>query len=41
MIEVEHLRILKAFKDVEKVDFNQLKSFIFDEIEKIEIEVFN
>jgi hypothetical protein len=41
MIEAECLRILEAFKDIEKVDFDQLKSFVFNEIEKIEIEVSN
>jgi len=41
MIEAECLRILKAFRDAEEVDFNQLKSFVFNEIEKIEIEVSN
>jgi hypothetical protein len=41
MIEAECLKILEAFKDAEEVDFDQLKSFIFDEIEKIEIKLFN
>jgi len=41
MIEAECLRILKAFKDAEEVDFDQLKNFIFDKIEKIKIKVFN
>jgi hypothetical protein len=41
MIETECLKILEAFRNVEEVDFNQLESFIFDEIKKIEIEVFN
>jgi hypothetical protein len=41
MIEAEHLRILEAFRDAEEVGFNQLESFVFDEIKKIEIEVFN
>jgi len=41
MIKAECLRILKALKDAEEVNFDQLKSFVFDEIEKIKIEVFN
>jgi len=41
LIEAECLRILEAFKNIKEVDFDQLESFIFDEIEKIEIEVSN
>jgi hypothetical protein len=41
MIETKCLRILEALKKAEEVDFNQLESFVFDEIKKIEIEVFN
>ncbi len=44
MNETECLSILKvllwAAEEIE-VDCNQLKCFVFDEIEKIEIEIFN
>jgi hypothetical protein len=38
MIKTECLRILKAFKDVEEVDFNQLENFVFDEIKEVEVD---
>jgi len=38
MIETECLRILEAFKNAEEVNFNQLKSFIFDKIKEIEVD---
>jgi len=44
MIETECLKILEALLEAAeevKVDRNQLECFIFDEIEKIEIEIFN
>jgi hypothetical protein len=41
MNKAECLRILEAFKDAEEVDFDQLESFVFDKIEKIEIKVSN
>ncbi len=44
MIETECLRIFEALLWVAeemKVDRDQLKCFVFDEIEKIEIEIFN
>ncbi len=44
MIKTEHLSILKillwAAEEI-KVDRDQLECFVFDEIEKIEIEIFN
>ncbi len=44
MIETECLSILKillwAAEEI-KVDYDQLKCFVFDEIEKIEIKIFN
>ena len=44
MVKTECLSILKTLlwvvKEI-KVDHDQLKCFIFDEIQKIEIEVFN
>jgi len=38
MIKTECLRILEAFKDAEEVGFNQLKSFVFDEIKEIKVD---
>ncbi len=44
MNETEHLSILKillwAAEEI-KVDYDQLECFVFDEIKKIEIEIFN
>ncbi len=38
IIKTEYLKILKVFKKVKKVNFNQLKNFIFNKIEEIEVD---